>query len=67
MLCRAGTGGVHARFIEAHGTGTILGDPVEIGALARVFESWAVAVASLKGNLGHTESSAGTSGLLNLC
>ena len=39
MLCRAGTGGVHARFIEAHGTGTILGDPVEIGALARVFES----------------------------
>ena len=51
-------------FIEAHGTGTALGDPVEISSLARVFDS--VGIASLKGNSGHMEGTAGTGGLLNL-
>ena len=52
--------------IEAHGTGTSLGDPVEIGSLAGVFGSSSVSIASLKGNLGHMEGTAGTGGILNL-
>ncbi|EGB04325.1 hypothetical protein AURANDRAFT_32737, partial [Aureococcus anophagefferens] len=59
-------GDIDTRFIEAHGTGTSLGDPVEIGSLAGVFESSAVSITSLKGNLGHMEGTAGAGGLLNL-
>lgn len=57
-------GGIDASFVEAHGTGTSLGDPVEVGSLAAVFYS--VSVASLKGNLGHMEGTAGVGGLMNL-
>ncbi|HWL69678.1 MAG TPA: SDR family NAD(P)-dependent oxidoreductase [Geminicoccus sp.] len=52
--------------IEAHGTGTGLGDPVEMHALARVFRErdrplW---VGSLKGNVGHLAAGAGIAGLI---
>ena len=53
-------------YVEAHGTGTSLGDPVEIGSVSGVLGSSGVAVASLKGNVGHMEGSAGTGGLLSL-
>ena len=56
---------------EAHGTGTSLGDPVEMSALSpslRASHSEAVcrkaAVSSLKGNVGHAEGGAGLGGLL---
>jgi acyl transferase domain-containing protein len=52
--------------VEAHGTGTSLGDPVEISSISGVLGPTGVAVASLKGNMGHMEGSAGTGGLLNL-
>ncbi|MDA9173089.1 hypothetical protein N9O24_00735 [bacterium] len=52
--------------MEAHGTGTSLGDPVEVGSLAGVFAPSAVSITSLKGNLGHMEGTAGAGGLLNL-
>lgn len=52
--------------MEAHGTGTSLGDPVEIGSISGVLGSTGVTVASLKGNIGHMEGTAGTGGLLNL-
>jgi len=56
-------------FIEAHGTGTKLGDPVEIAALRRAFQKHTdkrqfCAIGSIKTNLGHVES---VSGLLGLC
>ena len=63
---------VEAAAIEAHGTGTALGDPIEAGALAAVFLSrWKRAeeplvVSSLKANAGHTEPGAGLAGASKL-
>nr|WP_203073874.1 non-ribosomal peptide synthetase [Roseomonas ponticola] len=53
--------------IEAHGTGTALGDPIEMHALRAVFGSRAerpLHVASVKTNIGHCEAAAGTAGLI---
>ncbi|MBL8341591.1 MAG: SDR family NAD(P)-dependent oxidoreductase [Rubrivivax sp.] len=57
--------------IEAHGTGTRAGDPVELGALADVLgpgraEGRRAWVGSVKTNLGHTEGAAGVAGLVKL-
>ena len=57
---------------EAHGTGTKLGDPIEAGSIAEVLisardpSSAALAVGSVKANLGHAEPVAGMVGLLKL-
>ncbi len=52
--------------IEAHGTGTSLGDPIEMHALAAVFAGRAkpLSVGSVKANIGHTEAAAGVAGLI---
>jgi acyl transferase domain-containing protein len=60
-------GGVDARsvgYIEAHGTGTELGDPIEITGLTKAFQTHRVengvcAIGSVKSNLGHLEAAAG--------
>jgi 3-oxoacyl-(acyl-carrier-protein) synthase/NADPH:quinone reductase-like Zn-dependent oxidoreductase len=54
--------------IEAHGTGTGLGDPIEVGALQRVFQSskslcLPVGIGSLKSQIAHSEGAAGAAGL----
>lgn len=56
-------------FIEAHGTGTSLGDPIEARALAEVFgqgrtSDRSLRVGSVKSNFGHAESAAGIAGLI---
>jgi polyketide synthase PksM len=56
-------------FIEAHGTGTSLGDPVEVSALTKSFEQFTdkkafCAIGSLKTNIGHLESAAGIAGVI---
>ncbi len=54
-------------YIEAHGTGTPLGDPIELRALGAVFggeRERPLLVGSAKGNLGHLEPAAGIAGLL---
>lgn len=56
-------------YIEAHGSGTRAGDPVELGALAQVIGNGRSAgdpcfVGSVKTNLGHTEGAAGVTGLI---
>ncbi|MFI8356847.1 SDR family NAD(P)-dependent oxidoreductase [Streptomyces cyaneofuscatus] len=55
--------------IEAHGTGTALGDPIEIEALTRSFARFTderefCAIGSVKSNLGHTGQAAGVAGLI---
>lgn len=55
--------------IEAHGTGTALGDPLELGALRDVFSgprTSPVFVSSIKANCGHLEAAAGIGGFLRL-
>lgn len=57
------------QYIEAHGTGTALGDPIEIRAIGEVFadshtKAEPIVVASLKTNLGHMEGAAGIGGII---
>jgi acyl transferase domain-containing protein/enoyl-CoA hydratase/carnithine racemase/acyl carrier protein len=51
-------------YIEAHGTGTALGDPIEIAGLSKAFyipreKGWQCSIGSVKSNIGHLESAAG--------
>jgi len=57
-------------YIEAHGTGTALGDPIEVAALNQVFTesgAWrrdSCALGSVKTNIGHLDAAAGVAGLI---
>ncbi len=54
-------------YIETHGTGTALGDPVEIAGLTKVFESVSpksCGIGSLKSNIGHLDVAAGVSSFI---
>ncbi|HEW97759.1 MAG: hypothetical protein DRR16_17350, partial [Candidatus Parabeggiatoa sp. nov. 3] len=54
-------------YIETHGTGTELGDPIEIAALTKAFQTEKTgfcAIGSLKSNIGHTDAAAGVAGLI---
>lgn len=56
-------------YIEAHGTGTILGDPIELSALIEVFKEHTeqrgfCAIGSVKSNFGHLSCAAGVAGLI---
>jgi amino acid adenylation domain-containing protein len=64
--------GISARdvtYVEAHGTATALGDPIEFAALRNVFESGGAAagqcsLGSVKANIGHLNAAAGIAGLI---
>ncbi|MCL1809124.1 MAG: amino acid adenylation domain-containing protein [Clostridiales bacterium] len=56
-------------YIETHGTGTILGDPIEIEGISRAFEGFTdkkqfCAIASTKSNIGHLDNISGMAGLI---
>jgi amino acid adenylation domain-containing protein len=57
-------------YVECHGTGTALGDPIEVAALTRAFRSGGArrrgfcAIGSVKTNIGHCSAAAGIAGLL---
>ncbi|MCX4030126.1 amino acid adenylation domain-containing protein [Endozoicomonas sp. SM1973] len=60
-------------YVELHGTGTSLGDPIEIQALKEAFTSLntnlelgSCGIGSVKSNIGHTESAAGMAGLIKI-
>ncbi|AEW95938.1 MULTISPECIES: SDR family NAD(P)-dependent oxidoreductase [Streptomycetaceae] len=75
---RAGTDPRTVTYVETHGTGTALGDPVEIdglkSAFATLYRDWGVtgepaahcALGAVKSNTGHLEAAAGMAGLLKL-
>lgn len=67
-----GVAGVEAEsitYVETHGTGTTLGDPIEIAALTQAFcaktdQKGYCAIGSLKTNIGHVYAAAGVAGLI---
>jgi acyl transferase domain-containing protein len=62
----AGTKPEEIGLIEAHGTGTALGDPIEVAALREVFDAvpGPIALGSVKSNLGHVNEAAGVVSLI---
>ena len=66
----AGATAAEIDLIEAHGTGTSLGDPIEVSALGRIFTERAttspVALGSIKTNIGHLEAAAGIAGIIKV-
>lgn len=64
----AGITGSDLCYIEAHGTGTQVGDPIEIGAICDALSATgatgSVPIGSMKTNIGHTESAAGVAGVI---
>jgi amino acid adenylation domain-containing protein len=63
-------------YIECHGTATHLGDPIEVQALREAFEynqskknntNHKTILGAVKANIGHTDSAAGTAGLIKVC
>lgn len=70
-LAQAGVAPAEVDFVECHGTGTSLGDPIEVQALAAVYgqersSDRPLVVGAAKANLGHLEPAAGIAGLLKL-
>ena len=68
-LANAGVASSQVTYIEAHGTGTSLGDPIELEALTAVYgqsrwDGQSCAIGSVKTNVGHLEAAAGIIGLI---
>jgi acyl transferase domain-containing protein/NADP-dependent 3-hydroxy acid dehydrogenase YdfG/acyl carrier protein len=72
---RSGTSPANVSYIEAHGTGTPKGDPIEINGLRRAFAALekqfgaqlaprSCAIGSVKTNIGHLEAAAGIAGII---
>ncbi|MCP4663311.1 MAG: amino acid adenylation domain-containing protein, partial [bacterium] len=67
-LARAGVEPETIDYVECHGTGTALGDPIEATALNQVFRGdrprRSCAIGSVKSNFGHLDAAAGVAGLI---
>jgi polyketide synthase PksN len=71
VYTRYGIDPAQISYIEAHGTGTRLGDPIEANALVRAFRCFTdaqhyCAVGSAKAHIGHAAASAGVIGLMKI-
>jgi acyl transferase domain-containing protein/SAM-dependent methyltransferase len=70
-LAAAGVAPHEVGYLEAHGTGTSLGDPIEVRAACAVLckdrpPEFPLAIGSVKTNIGHLEAAAGVAGLLKV-
>src|SRR5207244_1992721 len=59
------------QYVEMHGTGTKLGDPIEVNALIQSFQSYTdkeafCALGSVKSNVGHTLAASGIAGMIKM-
>ena len=57
------------QYVETHGTGTALGDPIEVAALTEVLgqeRTQPLLIGSIKSNLGHTSAAAGVASLIKV-
>nr|UPX44674.1 Type I Iterative PKS [Penicillium fuscum]UXX61831.1 Type I Iterative PKS [Penicillium fuscum] len=69
---KAGLEPLRTQYFEAHGTGTATGDPIEVGAIASVFQSHgrredeALRIGSVKTNIGHTEATSGLASVIKV-
>lgn len=67
-LAAAATGAAELSYIEAHGTGTALGDAIEMSSIADVIGAAGTPcfVGSVKTNIGHLEAAAGLAGIVKV-
>ncbi|MEU8180104.1 SDR family oxidoreductase [Micromonospora sp. NPDC049047] len=60
-------------FVEAHATGTLVGDPIEVAGLTRAYRAagasgvGTIPIGSVKGNIGHLGPASGMAGLIKVC
>jgi acyl transferase domain-containing protein/thioesterase domain-containing protein len=69
-LAMAGVEPASIQYIEAHGTGTPVGDPIELAALAQAYAgagAGSCGVGSLKTHIGHLDTAAGVAALIKVC
>lgn len=69
VYARAGLDPGETEVVETHGTGTQAGDPIETGAISRVFGTTRssdspVRIGSIKTNVGHLEGTSGVAGVI---
>lgn len=67
----AGINPAEVQYVETHGTGTVVGDPIEVRALGNVLGKGRttdnpLVIGSVKTNIGHTETAAGVAGLIKV-
>ena len=68
-LANAGVSAEDISYVETHGTGTFIGDPIEIRALTKAYEAFTdrkgyCGIGSVKPNIGHLDAGAGAAGLI---